>query len=76
MRSLIATRSSAVNTLNFLLIDVVFLADFCVSFFGLMEVPDWESSSVPLASLRASRSRFDRIGLIPSQGRTERPEQM
>src|SRR6266705_4961754 len=36
-RSFIATRSSSVNPLNFLPIAVVLLADFCVSFFGLIE---------------------------------------
>src|SRR5881296_2706966 len=35
--SFIAARSSSVNPLNFLLTAVVLLADFCVSFFGLME---------------------------------------
>src|SRR5437667_2168127 len=36
-RSFIATRSSSVNPLNVLPIAVVRLADFCVSFFGLIE---------------------------------------
>src|SRR5437667_11871352 len=36
-RSFIATRSSSVNPLNVLPIAVVLLADFCVSFFGLIE---------------------------------------
>src|SRR3989440_3767064 len=35
--SFIAARSSSVNPLNFSLIAVVLLADFCMSFFGLME---------------------------------------
>src|SRR5256886_7119151 len=39
-RSFIAARSSSVNPLNFLPIAVVLLADFCVSFFGLIETPD------------------------------------
>jgi len=34
MRSFIATRSSSVNPLNFLLIAVVLFADFCVPFFA------------------------------------------
>ena len=36
-RAFIAARSSSVNPLDFLLIAVVLLADFCVSFFGLIE---------------------------------------
>src|SRR2546428_3942129 len=36
-RSFIAARSSSVNPVNFLLLAVVLLADFCVSFLGLME---------------------------------------
>src|SRR2546422_113558 len=36
-RSFIAARSSSVNPLSFLLTAVVLLADFCVSFFGLIE---------------------------------------
>src|SRR5437667_4107576 len=36
-RSFIAARSSSVNPLDFLLIAVVLLADFCVSFLGLIE---------------------------------------
>src|SRR5437870_30443 len=36
-RSFIAARSSSMNPVNFLLIAVVLLADFCVSFFGLIE---------------------------------------
>src|SRR4029450_10352009 len=36
-RSFIAARSSSVNPLDVLLITVALLADFCVSFFGLME---------------------------------------
>src|SRR4030042_1324493 len=35
-RSFIAARSSSVNPLDFLLIAVVLLGDFCVSFFGLL----------------------------------------
>src|SRR5947209_16046405 len=35
--SFIAARSSSVNPLNFFLVAVVLLADFCVSFFGLIE---------------------------------------
>src|SRR5437879_7937963 len=35
--SFIAARSSSVNAVNFLLLAVVLLADFCGSFFGLME---------------------------------------
>src|SRR5207245_6717467 len=38
-RSFIAARSSSVNPANFLLTAVVLLADFCVSFFGLIEIP-------------------------------------
>src|SRR2546425_11055895 len=37
--SFIAARSSSVNPLNFSLIAVVLLADFCVSFVGLIETP-------------------------------------
>jgi len=37
MRSFIATGSSSVNPLDFWPIAVVLTADFCVSFFGLME---------------------------------------
>src|SRR5437867_9381369 len=36
-RSFIAARSSSVNPVNFLLLAVVLLADFCVSFLVLME---------------------------------------
>src|SRR5438445_3041668 len=42
--SFIAARSSSVNPLNFLLVAVVLLTDFCVSFFGLIETSllcDW-----------------------------------
>src|SRR3989442_5835645 len=37
LRSFIAARSSSVNPLDFLLSAVVLLADFCVSFLGLIE---------------------------------------
>src|SRR5207249_11311482 len=43
-RSFIAARSSSVNPLDFVLIAVVLLTDFCVSFFGLIETSllcDW-----------------------------------
>src|SRR5206468_1762144 len=40
-RSLIAARSSSVNPLDFFLIAVVLLADFCVSFFGLIETSSY-----------------------------------
>src|SRR5947209_13389605 len=79
MRSFIATRSSAVNPLNFLLIDVVFLADFCVSFLGLMEVPDWESSSVqpvsPGKAVPTARSGARRRGLQAEPEEVRQPPQ-
>src|SRR5947199_1292146 len=37
--SFMAARSSSVNPLNFLFVAAVLLADFCVSFFGLIEPP-------------------------------------
>src|SRR5437016_2518932 len=48
-RSFIAARSSSVNPLDFLLIAVVLLADFRVSFFGLIETssyPSWRQGFV------------------------------
>ena len=42
-RSFIAARSSAVNPLDFVLVAVVRLADFCVAFFALI-VPSCGSS--------------------------------
>ena len=40
-RSFIAARSSSVNPLDFLPVAVVLLADFCVSFFGLIETSSY-----------------------------------
>ena len=40
-RSFIAARSSSVNPLDFLLVAVVLLADFCVSFFALIETSSY-----------------------------------
>src|SRR5437763_12503848 len=53
LRSFIAARSSSVNPLDFLLIAVVLLADFCVSFFRLIET----SSYLGVATTLSARAR-------------------
>src|SRR5687767_259605 len=62
-RSFIAARSSSVNPLDFFLIAVVLLADFCVFFFALI-VPSYAGSECVRGRLPLPQALRDELGAL------------
>src|SRR5204863_328345 len=68
--SFIAARSSSVNPLNFLFVAAVLLADFCVSFFGLIEPPlGWRLIGGEARFPSRERGEARRPRAVPARGR-------